>query len=670
MVILAVAILLPTGAIMASAQTTANRTVSTARLFVDGNEVATSQGGNEPFIIDGTTYLSIRALSIALGVDMSWRPETSSVYIGNAPETQTILIAGVTFTTDEVLAIGIPEDFTTYVGDEFTGLPLVDVLRNLGVDYSNAASIVVTAANGTVATIPASDALDPENGHLIYEEDRGTVRLIMAQVTSRGTWIRDILEISLDVPSAHSDIALVVNGEATAPTNVQNVAVPPFMVGGVIYLPLRAVAEALGMDVNWDGAQNAIYIGDAPDALDTDENAFTVTVGTEVYTVTMDDMEALGLVDFYAFDRRGGGETRLDFTGVPIATILSSLDIDLAAVENLLFIAADGREQPVSAEDALNPAYGFLVVAENGTPLGTWADGGRGPFMLVLAQDSFPQRWNRSIVNVEVELGDAPAGISITGTNGMTRTVTPDAIMELGGRDVSATIRGTERNFTGVPLIDVFSLAGVNYSGGDTVIVRSTDGFSAILMLDEVLDATNSHLAWLEDGEPVTSDENFPFMLVNAHDVVPARFARYVAEITVLLPAVEAQAHEYGDYEFVIVAGGTPHTVSMDDLVAIGTVDFTAELRGETLSLTGVPLVEILRYLDIDYTAFPTVISAARDGFTIEWPAVEAYDEARAFIVIGENGEPLDEHNGPFRTALVGGAANRWLRQLSTITLR
>ncbi|MCL2402228.1 MAG: hypothetical protein FWC90_06255, partial [Oscillospiraceae bacterium] len=154
------------------------------------------------------------------------------------------------------------------------------------------------------------------------------------------------------------------------------------------------------------------------------------------------------------------------------------------------------------------------------------------------------------------------------------------------------------------------------------------------------------------------------------HDVVPARFARYVAEITVLLPAAEAQAHEYGDYEFVIVADGTPHTVSMDDLVAIGTVDFTAELRGETLSLTGVPLVAILRYLDIDYTAFPTVISAARDGFTIEWPSAEAYDEARAFIVIGENGEPLDEHNGPFRTALVGSPANRWLRQLSTITLR
>jgi len=663
---LAILLLLPASAVTTIA---ADFAPSTARLFVSGAEVATSHGGNDPFIIDGTTYLPIRALSTALGTNINWRPETSNVYIGDTPATDTILVAGDTFTTNDVLATGAQTNFTTYVGDDFSGWTLIDVLNHLGVEYSGADSVVVTAANGMVAVIPASDALNPENGHLIFEEESGTVRLIMALATSRGTWIRDILEISFNAPTAHNSINLIVGGQAVYSTNANGNAVPPFMTNGVIYLPLRSVAEALGLDVGWNGDENAIYIGETPESFDySGEEAFTVTVNSVEHTFTMDNAESLGLVEFTAFDRRGGGEVQLNFTGVPIATVLTSLGIELGLVENLTFFAADGREQPVSAEEALNPEYGFFAIAENGESLGTWADGGRGPFMLVLAQDSFPQRWNRNITNVEVEL--TSSGMSIIGANGSARTVMPEDVKGLGGRDVSATIRGTERNFTGVPLSEVFSLVDVHYSGGDTVIIRALDGFSAILSLDEVLDATNAHLVWHEDGEPVTTNEDFPFMLVNSHDVVPARFVRDIVEISVLLPAADVEDHEFGDYEFVITAGGTSHTISMDNLAAIGTVNFTAELRGEQTAFTGVPLVAILRHLEIDYTAFPTVISTAADGFTIEWPAADAYNEERAFIVIAENGEPLDDHYGPFRTVLVGAAANRWIRQLNVITLR
>ena len=652
----------------ATATIAADFTPSTARLFVQGTEVATSHGGNDPFVINGTTFLSIRALGIALGTEINWRPETSAVYIGNAQATDTFLVAGNAFSVNEVQATGTATDFMTYVGDDFSGWALTEVLNHLGVDYSGADSIFVTAADGMVVAVPAAAAFNPEDAHLIFEEDRGTVRLITALATSRGTWVRDILEISFDSPAAHNSINLIVNGQAITPTNAYGDTVLPFMIDGVIYLPLRAVAEALDFEVGWNGGENAIYIGETPDTFDSGEAAFTVTVGTSEHIFTLNDAESLGLVEFTAFDRRGGGEVQLDFTGIPIASVLTSLGIGLDSVENLTFFAADGREQPVSAEEALDTEYGFLAVAENGSPLGTWADGGRGPFMLVLAQDSFPQRWNRNIVNIEVEL--AGYGISIIGADGAARSVTPEEVMSLGGRDVSATVRDTERSFTGVPLGEVFSLVDINYSGGDTVIVRALDGFSTILALDEVLDTTNAHLVWHEDGEPVTTDENFPFMLVNAHDVVPARFARYIAEISVLLPAADVEDHEFGDYEFVITAGDTAHTVSMDDLVAIGTVNFNTELRGEQTEFTGIPLVAVLRHLEIDYTAFPTVISAAADGFTIEWPAAEAYDEDRAFIVIAENGEPLDDRYGPFRTILVGAAANRWLRQLNVITLR
>jgi len=667
-VILAVAMLLPTGAIMAAAQTP-----STARLFVNGSEVATSHGGNDPFIIDGTTYLSIRALSIALVTDISWRPETSSVYIGDAPETSMLMVtagnAANVHSVDDVLETGEPADFTTYVGDEFSGWTLSAVLAQLSINTTGAQYIVVTAGNGTVASIPASDALNPENGHIIFEEDRGTLRLIMAQATSRGTWIRDVLEIRIEPSpvSTHSDIGIVIDGQGVIPTDVHGNIAPPFMLNGVVYLPLRAVATSLGMDVGWDGAHNAIFVGDEPDEIGADEEAsFTVTVGANVHTITMSEFEALGVTEFYAIDRRGGGEVRIDFTGVSILDVLDSLGIDTESVEELTFTAANGNTGVVPADEALNPDYGFLAVTENGDTLGTWADGGAGPFRLILAQDSFPQRWLRNVVDIELNLGDAPDGISITGTSGVTRTATVAEIMELEPQDVTATIRGTERNFTGVPLIDIFRLTGTQYSGGDTAILRAPDGFSAILMMYEVLDKTNAHLVWLEDGEPVTDYENTPFMLVMAHDVVPMRFVRNVSEISVLLPAAEADVTDFGDYEFTVVAGGQTHTITMESFVALEPVTFNA---GQT-QFTGLPLVTLLQYLDVDYSDFSTVISSALDGVSMAWTAVEAFDAERGFIAIAEDGEPLSENVGPFRTVLVGAGTNRWLRQLQMITLR
>ncbi len=42
-------------------------------------------------------------------------------------------------------------------------------------------------------------------------------------------------------------------------------AIEPFIYNGTTYLPVRAVGEALGKDVAWDGATNTVYIGKRED---------------------------------------------------------------------------------------------------------------------------------------------------------------------------------------------------------------------------------------------------------------------------------------------------------------------------------------------------------------------------------------------------------------------
>lgn len=60
---------------------------------INNNIISTKDvNGNivNPFIIDGTTYLPIRAVSEALGKDVSWDAENYAVYINDSSESKSL----------------------------------------------------------------------------------------------------------------------------------------------------------------------------------------------------------------------------------------------------------------------------------------------------------------------------------------------------------------------------------------------------------------------------------------------------------------------------------------------------------------------------------------------------------------------------------------------------
>ena len=61
-----------------------------------------------------------------------------------------------------------------------------------------------------------------------------------------------------------NNIRVVVDGVLITPRDGQGNIVEPFVVDGTTYLPVRAVAEALGRAVEWDGATQTVYIGARP----------------------------------------------------------------------------------------------------------------------------------------------------------------------------------------------------------------------------------------------------------------------------------------------------------------------------------------------------------------------------------------------------------------------
>ncbi len=69
------------------------------------------------------------------------------------------------------------------------------------------------------------------------------------------------------------DIKIYIDGTLTTPKDVNGKVVEPFVYQGTTYLPLRAISNALGKDVRWEGDTGSVYIQDEPEITE-------VTVGT------------------------------------------------------------------------------------------------------------------------------------------------------------------------------------------------------------------------------------------------------------------------------------------------------------------------------------------------------------------------------------------------------
>lgn len=62
----------------------------------------------------------------------------------------------------------------------------------------------------------------------------------------------------------YNDIKIYVNGAMITPADVNGKSTEPFIVDGTTYLPVRAIGEALGEKVDWDGETYSVYIGADP----------------------------------------------------------------------------------------------------------------------------------------------------------------------------------------------------------------------------------------------------------------------------------------------------------------------------------------------------------------------------------------------------------------------
>lgn len=97
-----------------------------------------------------------------------------------------------------------------------------------------------------------------------------TVMLVLALAlsvsASNGTISKEV---------TYRDVKITLNGEAITPKDANGNPTEPFIMDGSTYLPVRAVADALGLSVDWDATTSTVKLSDSsfsPTAENTTKN--------------------------------------------------------------------------------------------------------------------------------------------------------------------------------------------------------------------------------------------------------------------------------------------------------------------------------------------------------------------------------------------------------------
>jgi len=126
---------------------------------------------------------------------------------------------------------------------------------------------------------------------------------------------------------------------------------------------------------------------------------FMITSGEETISVSLADLLDIGAEEVTSSPR---GERR-DFTGVPLVRVFDQFGVDYSEARTVVFTSLDGFVTALTIAEVLDEENTFIVFEEDGEPLGTREEGGRGPYMVVVALDPFPNRWARYLMEVTLQ---------------------------------------------------------------------------------------------------------------------------------------------------------------------------------------------------------------------------------------------------------------------------
>lgn len=91
------------------------------------------------------------------------------------------------------------------------------------------------------------------------------------------------------------------------------------------------------------------------------------------------------------------------FCGVALRTLLAAADVDTSSASQVIVRSEDGFVAAFPIDDVMESDNIFLAYSKNGNSLGSLADGGSGPYRIIVTEDEFGNRCAKYVAEIEVK---------------------------------------------------------------------------------------------------------------------------------------------------------------------------------------------------------------------------------------------------------------------------
>ena len=121
---------------------------------------------------------------------------------------------------------------------------------------------------------------------MIRERTKGFVAglLVSALVVSFG--VTAMAAYQKQATLNYSDIKITMDGKAITPKDANGNVVEPFIIDGTTYLPVRGIASALGLDVQWNAATQTVALTEKADPQATSQSIGAVLMDKNGVKIT------------------------------------------------------------------------------------------------------------------------------------------------------------------------------------------------------------------------------------------------------------------------------------------------------------------------------------------------------------------------------------------------
>ncbi len=131
---------------------------------------------------------------------------------------------------------------------------------------------------------------------------------------------------------------------------------------------------------------------------------FIIRQNSREQRLTMQDILDLDPVDFETVKRTSTSEpTPVTFTGVDFSKLFLAYGFEIDNSSTVQVMSLDGYASAISGQEILSGDNVYLCIYMDGEPMKTKQEGGFGPYLMVIKNDRFAQRWCKFVEVITIK---------------------------------------------------------------------------------------------------------------------------------------------------------------------------------------------------------------------------------------------------------------------------